>query len=598
MEQLSQGISFKDLTASPRRRPLSRLLGQEGGEEVDEDSYTIPLASRGLKQPRFNMTSNSPTKTHGPPSRRLRHGHTVSQKWLERCKPDLAEFEPEGSHSFGERAGSSEREDGGIEEEEDEEIDEEEPVEEELENEVNESLDEEEEEEAWLGVEPHHDANNDDPCRVSPLSDSDVYTAAYDKVKGDTGYSWDDNDEAISDDSCSGDDPVISPRMGGVFETKWEELANSVTTLSPMKQPPLSQQSASTSRSSKRSLNLSARITQSSLSTAANGPSSSCGGLEGGDCSAYEGRGLADEGRGLTDERRGLTHLRDGMTLLELYGSKGQEAAAQPTDESIVLRLSNVAESAVSSRSTNRNRDGRRNRWKLMPSASAKNYVDTVTSSSLPQSVSSGSTHSTKVDPPTDGLPQPSTLSKQPDLPSKAQSDLTSRPQSNPPTRPLPDLPSRTQLDSLETFQPPSPAASEELIPPSDHDGLSSSALGLDTLESRAPISTDQGGGKSEERNIQSDMALLSQQPSIRHGNLSSVATSGRSLRRGRREKVHSAAAVITEVEQADEERGEGEDKGRGMASQGRGSCEAKDVTKLSKATEVGERILLSCQRR
>ena len=551
------------------------------------------------------MTSNSPTKTHGPPSRRLRHGHTVSQKWLERCKPDLAEFEPEGSHSFGERAGSSEREDGGIEEEEDEEIDEEEPVEEELENEVNESLDEEEEEEAWLGVEPHHDANNDDPCRVSPLSDSDVYAAAYDKVKGDTGYSWDDNDEAISDDSSSGDDPVISPRMGGIFETKWEELANSVTTLSPMKQPPLSQQSASTSRSSKKSLNLSARITQSSLSTAANGPSSSCGGLEGGDC-------LADERRGLADEGRGLTHLRDGMTLLELYGSKGHEAAAQPTDESIVLRLSNVAESAVSSRSTNRKRDGRRNRWKLMPSASAKNYVHTDTSSSLPQSVSNGSIHSTKVDPPTDGLLQPSTLSKQPDLPSKAQSDftsqiqadltskaqpgLTSQPKSNPPTHPLPGLPSRTQLDSLETCQPPSPPASKELIPPSDHDGLSCPSLGLDTLESRAPVSAEQGGGKSEERNIQSDMALLSQQPPIRHGNLSSVATSGRSLRGGRREKVHSAAAVITEVEQADDERGESEDKDRGMAGPSSGHA-VRDVTKLSKATEVGERIS-SCQRR
>ena len=56
---------------------------------------------------------------------RLRHSRTVSQKWLERCKPDLTEFEETAEEvSDGKGGNMPGEEEAEIQEEDDEEIDE------------------------------------------------------------------------------------------------------------------------------------------------------------------------------------------------------------------------------------------------------------------------------------------------------------------------------------------------------------------------------------------------------------------------------------------------------------------------------------------
>ena len=69
------------------------------------------------------------------------------------------------------------------------------------------------------------------------------------------GYSWDDNDEGSSYDDSSSEEN--NSCVGEQFESKWEELSNSVTTLSPLKQLPLVKSSSLSSQA----------ITSSSLSS-------------------------------------------------------------------------------------------------------------------------------------------------------------------------------------------------------------------------------------------------------------------------------------------------------------------------------------------
>ena len=72
------------------------------------------------------MAANSPTKTlGGGASTRLRHSRTVSQKWLERCKPDLTEFEAAAEEVSDGKGGNMPGEDEEEIEEEDDEDDEE-----------------------------------------------------------------------------------------------------------------------------------------------------------------------------------------------------------------------------------------------------------------------------------------------------------------------------------------------------------------------------------------------------------------------------------------------------------------------------------------
>jgi hypothetical protein len=86
------------------------------------------------------------------------------------------------------------------------------------------------------------------------------------------GYSWDDNDEGSShDDSSSEEDPVINSRLSEKFDTKWEELSNSVTTLSPLKQLPVTKSSSTSlpqittsSHTSKKHLILTPRVISTS----------------------------------------------------------------------------------------------------------------------------------------------------------------------------------------------------------------------------------------------------------------------------------------------------------------------------------------------
>ena len=212
---------------------------------------------------------------------RLKHCRNVSQKWLERCKPDLAEFDselPSVKLSVSEREveRSSEEEESEGEIEEDGELEESNGLcEEDLWEEEGEGEEQGVELQAFDLEENIHD-NQGEELHSSLLCNNDLNRVVghsnLDLDDQQRGYSWDDNDEGSShDDSSSEDDPVINSIFGEQFDTKWEELSNSVTTLSPLKQLPtvkstsfLSQITTSSSQSSKKRLILTPRITPTS----------------------------------------------------------------------------------------------------------------------------------------------------------------------------------------------------------------------------------------------------------------------------------------------------------------------------------------------
>ena len=128
LEQLSQGVHFKDLTkpSTSQHQEHPPLLNSLTHDEETAASVTpVPMAGQCSNRLHFNMASGSPMKSKtqgGAPmcSGRLKHCRNVSQKWLERCKPDLAEFElPSEGLSDGEggeiERGSGEESEGEIE---------------------------------------------------------------------------------------------------------------------------------------------------------------------------------------------------------------------------------------------------------------------------------------------------------------------------------------------------------------------------------------------------------------------------------------------------------------------------------------------------
>lgn len=197
-----------------------------------------------------------------------------------------------------------------------------------------------------------------------------------------------------------------------------------------------------------------------------------------------------------------------------------------------------------------------------MPSTRARNYVE-MDAISHQVSQRNGSEHSTKLNTATGNLPPTPTTCRQQDLPSR--------------------------LQLLKTCPPTTPA-DDEPNSPMDPSGLSNPSLSLHTLDSDVAVSVDQRESQAESVSAQSDISLLSQEPPTSHGNLSSMATGGRSFRRGRREKVQSAAAVITEVQQTEEERLEQTDNGRDTIDQSDASSGARSFAQVSKAAGVRER--------
>ena len=350
---------------------------------------------------------------------------------------------------------------------------------------------------------------NGEPSLPTFLPADDLSTFSehngFDKSRG---FSWDDNDEVNSDsDSSSEGDPVVNSCIDHQFEKKWVELSNSVKTLSPLKQLPTlpSKNPSSTpfSKSSKKKLVLAPR-TETPL---------------GGDTSSSSCSASSEGGRS-SSEKTGMSHLRDGMTLLELYSCKNEQAATQTGTQSLVHKLSNSADSATSCRSNRRHGDKGTSLWKLLPSERAKNFVDTDTLSSSSAQTNPDTLNSLNHSSPVNS----SRMS--------ASCELL--------------LPSSSQVhDSIPN--------GEELYPPSLKSNVVSDLVTA-TLDSDDALHTKQMSRDSDRTmNLQSDMDLLSQDSHVTHANRSSVATKGRSLR-GVRGKVHSAAAVISEVEVVEKE--------------------------------------------
>ena len=430
----------------------------------------------------------------------------------------------------------------GDDEFEEEEEEEEEEKEEKEEEEEEENAKEEEAEEEGGNMEQYHNNRESDqercplPGSVDDLSSLSSYkNGRLDEMQG---CSWDDNDEACSyddDDSSSGEDPVINSHLGKLFETKWEELSNSVKSLSPLKQLPAqpSQTSSSSLSSSSRSskkLILAPRTATTASNNLDDVPST---------------QSAPDNGGSSADGGNGLSHLRDGMTLLELYSFRDDPAASQTNStKSLVHKLSsNCAESANSCRSVGRHRDKSTNLWKLLPSARAKNFVDGCTSSTG----SCDSFNSSTVISLTDSS-QPSATCKP--HPSSTSHQLHSH------------APARE-----ESFHPP-------LI---KTDTLSNSTMAAHKSVSSTSLlnSVGQDPNTPDSQKIaESDIDLLSQEVQEIQPGRSSVATNGRSLRKVR-DKVHSAAAVISEVQLTEKE----EEKEREEELRSRGKPAGKSFT-------------------
>ena len=520
LEQLSQGVHFKDLTISSQEhhQPPPLLTSTTQGEGGDgERASFVPMAGQCSNRLHFNMASRSPAKKSkmkhgGVPiiSGGARHCRVVSQKWLERCKPDLTEFESEPADSV--RLSDSEREMEGHsgEDEIEEEIEEDSDLEGSdglCEEDLWEEEEEEGEEGEEQGVEPEafdleeciHDNHQEGEEELhSPRLYSDDLNRIVGRSNLDLdderqGYSWDDNDEGSShDDSSSEEDPVINSRLSEQFDTKWEELSKSVT-LSPLKQQlPVVKSSSSpqtnTSPTLKKRLILTPRVipssSQSSTKTVQR-PTS---------CTTQPSR--------------------DGMSLLELYGSKGQPAAAQSkATPSLVQQLSLNAESANQRPSIHdgRNSDKKKSLWTLERSDYARDFVNVNSSASLGCDIH---------------VPREIIST---DLPSH-QSDA----------KPPPLSPQDSSSNRGETRS----------AAPGDSSILAS-------LDREMDASHDRRAREGSSITV-SDIDLLSQEePCVlsSRGSAVSMATTSTSRgsglrRRGRERKVHSTAAVISEVEQ------------------------------------------------
>ena len=476
----------------------------------------MPMAGQCSNRLHFNMASRSPVKKSkmtngGAPviSGGARHCRVVSQKWLERCKPDLNEFESEPADSVRLSGSEGEMEGHSGEDEIEEEIEEDSDLEG-SDGLCEEDLWEEEEEEGEgeeKGVEPEsfdleeciHDNHQEEEELHSPW----LYGDDLNKIVGRSnldlddkrqGYSWDDNDEGSShDDSSSEEDPIIKSCLSEQFDAKWEELSKSVTTLSPLKQQLSVVKSSSlpqtnTSPTSKKRLILTPRVTSQSSTRTPQHP---------------------------TLHVSNTQPSRDGMSLLELYGSKGQPAAAQSkATPSLVQQLSLNAESANQRPSIHdgRNSGKKKSLWTLERSDHARDFVNMNSSASLDCDVI------------------PRQIASSTDLPPH---------QSN--AKPLP-------LSPQDSVNSSSSRGETRLAAP---DGSSI----LASLDREMDVSHDQRGGSSI---TVSDIDLLSQEePCVlsSRGCAVSMATTSTSRgsglrRRGRERKVHSTAAVISEVEQ------------------------------------------------
>ena len=505
-------MHFKDLTISSHEHhptpPLLNSTTHREGEDGERATF-IPMAGQCSNRLHFNMASRSPAKSKmtngGAPviSGGARHCRVVSQKWLERCKPDLAEFESEPADSVRLSDSEGEMEEHSGEDESEGEIDEDSDLED-SNGLCEEDLWEEEEEEGEeQGVEPEafdleeciHGNHQEGEELHSPQPCSDdlnrivgpTYLDLDDKRQG---YSWDDSDEVSShDNSSSEEDPIIKSHLSEQFDTKWEELSKSVTKLSPLKQQlpvvkSLSQ--TNTSQTSKKRLILTPRIINSSQSSIINAqypPSST------------------------------TQSSRDGMSLFELYGSKGQPVAAQgKATPSLVEQLSLNAESANRCPShDSRNGDKKKSLWTLERSDHAKDFVNVDSNASLDCDI------------------VPRQIDSSTDLPLH-QSDA----------KPLPPSPQ----DSMHSS---SSRGETRLAAP---DSI------LASLDREMDASHDRREGSSI---TVSDIDLLSQEePCVlsSRGCAVSMATTSRGSglrRRGREKKIHSTAAVISEVEHSEE---------------------------------------------
>ena len=331
------------------------------------------------------------------------------------------------------------------------------------------------------------------------------------------GYLWDDYDEGSSaDDSSSEDNPVINSHFGEQFEMKWEELSNSVTTLSPLKQLPVkSSPPQTTSQSSKKRLILAPRTT----------PTSSQSLMKTAQYTNDNTPAISSTDSASNNQSTGLSHLRDGMSLLELYGSKGHPVSA-PTEStlSLVHRLSSGAESANKRPSHSRSSNKKTNLWTLQHSAHAKSFVDTAgtsATSSMTQLDCDVSKQISSTDPPP----------RQPDA------------KPHPPSIQAPSNPTSKTVEYRPHTLTDSVNISNSILATLDHE----------TNTSQKQEDTD--SSKSLMVNFDSDIDLLSQEEpnmSRYRGSSVSMATTsrGRSLLRRGRGRVHSTAAVISEVEQ------------------------------------------------
>ena len=552
LKQLSQGISFRDLTnpsTSQQRQPLTNALCEIEEEGKLPTTPPLPVAGQCSHRLQFKMASTSPTTgTLGVAvgRRSLSHCRSVSQKWLERCKPDLSKFEADPLEpSCGEEESDSGGETDKMEEEEAEVMEEsgenggdEGEVESlgEAEEEVWQQQEKGEEFEAWQKEEHEmkpqqaklnicdHDDDNKDHCSspheltLNPLS-------RYEGLEVEES-SWGDNSDASSnDDSSSGDDPLINACLGEQFEKKWGELSNSVKTLSPLKLlPTRSPHKSSNIKTSKKNFILAPRSTRHLVSVG-----KICTDNSSSKTPFHENSQIEEEV--LTEGGTGLLHLRDSLTLLELYGSKDLSTTVQANTQSLVSLLLNRSEltNGCPSKDQRKVDSGKRsNKWKLLPSARARNFVNVVPSSILKQTSDGSSSQN------------PPSVS---DLPQTSRSVLP----------PPPQLINSTQLVKDAHCQPTNSKTSVALTPPSASANISSS------LDSGVRESVDEGDrsghpAKAVDLDIESDLGLLSRDPCVVRNTESSVVGRRRSLRRGRGQ-VHSAAAVLSEVELKDGEK-------------------------------------------
>ena len=561
LEQLSQGVHFKDLTkpstSQQEQHPsLLNSLTQDADEETAASVTPVPMAGQCSNRLHFNMALGSPMKSKtqgGAPmcSGRLKHCRNVSQKWLERCKPDLAEFEPPSerlSDSEGAEVerGSGEESEGKIEDideledsdglcdedlwEEEEGEGEEQEVEPnsfDLEHIHDNQGEEQGMEPQTLDLEHIHDDQRAEHHSPQPRDDLNRVVGHCNLDLNDQ-WGWDDYDEGSSgDDSSSEENPVINSHFGEQFETKWEELSNSVTTLSPLKQLPVkSSPPQTTSQSSKKRLILAPRTTPTSTQSSAK--PAQC--HTNSNTPAFSSAGSVSN-----NQSTGLSHLRDGMSLLELYGSKGHPVSA-PTEStlSLVHRLSSDAESANKRPSHSRSSNKKTNLWTLQHSAHAKNFVSTAATLSATSSMTQLDCYVSKQISSTDAPPrQPDAKLHPPSI--QAPSNPTSKTE---------EYRSHTLTDSVNI--------SDSILATLDHE----------TNTSKKQENTD--SSKTLMGNFDSDIDLLSQEESnmlrSRGSSVSMATTSrGRSLLRRGRGRVHSTAAVISEVEQL----GHGEESDR-----------------------------------